>query len=166
MWLNRFWAGSWAARRSRAACSGRANADSGCRPLTLLLCFIEAIEVAFPGDAPRIFLGVSSLRGQRGKNGRGHRDRGKGRKTYHLRSDDKLGLCRSAPGRKTQARVSIFPNMPILTFANLPARQTARCVHGRAGHFRYWQALVSDDERAFDANSRDSRRFGSLGKRF
>ena len=36
--------------------------------LTLLLCFIEAIEVAFPRHAPWIFLSVSGLRGQTSRN--------------------------------------------------------------------------------------------------
>ena len=41
-----------------------AATDARCCPLTLLLCFIEAIEVAFPRQAPRIFLSVNSPGGQ------------------------------------------------------------------------------------------------------
>jgi hypothetical protein len=141
MRLNKVWAGSQRSRRIARLVREKqtriqgAAADARCGPLTLLLCFIEAIEVAFPRNAPRIFLGVSSLRGQRGKSGRGHRDRRKGRKSYHLRSDHKLGLRMSAPARKTLDGVWIFPNMPILRFAKLPARQAAGHVHAGAGHF-------------------------------
>ena len=100
-----------------------------------LLCFIEAIEVAFPRDAPRIFLGVSSLRRQRSKDCHDHCNRRVGRKSHHLNSDQELGLCMSVSGRKTQVRVWIFSNMPILKVAHLPRRQAVGCVHGRAGHF-------------------------------
>ena len=52
--------------------SGKVNADSGrsrrCCPLTSLLCFIEAIEVAFPRHAPWILLSVNGLRGQTSRN--------------------------------------------------------------------------------------------------
>jgi hypothetical protein len=68
--------------------------DARCRPLTLLLGFIEAIEVAFPRDAPRIFLGVSSLCRQGSKDSHDRCDRGKGRKAYHLDSDHELGYAR------------------------------------------------------------------------
>jgi hypothetical protein len=37
----------------------RAATDAGCGPLTLLLCLVEAIGIAFPGQAPGMFLSVS-----------------------------------------------------------------------------------------------------------
>src|SRR6266478_2725933 len=96
--------------------------DARCRPLTLLLGFIEAIEVAFPRDAPRIFLGVGSLSRQGRKDSHDRCDRGKGRKAYHLDSDHELGYAHPPPARKTQVRVWIFPDMPILKFVDLPRR--------------------------------------------
>jgi hypothetical protein len=48
--------------RKKQARIQRAATDAECGPLTLLLCLVEAIEVAFPGQAPGIFLSVSRLR--------------------------------------------------------------------------------------------------------
>ena len=53
-------------------------ADARCCPLTLLLCFIEAIEVAFRRHAPWIFLSVSGLRGQTTRNNHTQYDSRKG----------------------------------------------------------------------------------------
>jgi len=71
---------------NRAVCSGKANADfkaqlpmPGCCPLTLLLCFIEAIEVTFSRHAPWIFLSVNRLWGQRSSEAKC--DRRKGQKS-------------------------------------------------------------------------------------
>jgi hypothetical protein len=69
--------GSMVFRRAHRACVGIARSiaekqariqgaatNAGCRPPALLLCLIEAIEVAFARQAPRIFLSASSLGGQ------------------------------------------------------------------------------------------------------
>jgi hypothetical protein len=64
MWLNRFWSIARLVWDQQPRIQGEA-ADARCCPLTLLLCFTEAVEVAFPRQAPRIFLGVNGRRGQR-----------------------------------------------------------------------------------------------------
>src|SRR6266404_4954196 len=65
----------------------QAAADARWCPLTLLLCLIEAIEVAFPRHAPRIFLSVNSLRGQSSHT---QCDGRKRRESWHSNSDQEL----------------------------------------------------------------------------